>query len=323
MNNIFTEKGTKDFGYTEIAETLLQNRLNNGTEQSFYESMKGRLSNIPHYTEDDVNKGIELLHKHLENGMDVLFKVNDIDKDNQGVILSQIPTETIYDMKLLDEMNIMSNGDYRDFEAYFISNFKPDSNDNIELSEITIVDKVGIDRTIKLDNIIVIGYDNLKTCGSDYDGLEVTYAKNTDKEITNISNSDIIGKIFEREEIVENIDFVNYSLAEYDFHISGYKFNSPAEEKTLIIANFDVDNVNIELNNCNYQNMYKMLESSLNELNSEDNITPYQIIEKIDQISKDENISVKYTHLKRTGEISLNEVKDEYEKTDYNKDIEL
>lgn len=69
--------------------------------------------------------------------------------------------------------------------------------------------------------------------------------------------------------------------------------------------------------------MYKILESALNELNSEDNITPYQIIEKIDQNSKNENIEIKYTHLKRTGEISLNEVKEEYEKTDYKKDIEL
>lgn len=323
MNDLFMEKGTRDFGYTEIAEALLQNRLNNGTEQSFYEGMEQRLANIPHYTEDDVNKGMELLHKHLENGMDVLFKVDNIDKDNQGVILSQIPTETIYDMKLLDEMNIMSNGDYRDFEAYFIVNVKPDSNDNIELSEITLVDSIGIDRTVKLENNVVLNYDNLKVCGIDYDGIETIYAKNTDKEITDITNRDIIDKIFEREEIVGNIDFVNYSLAEYDFHITGYKFISPAEEKTLIISNFDVDNINIELNNCNYQNMYKILESALNELNSEDNITPYQIIEKIDQNSKNENIEIKYTHLKRTGEISLNEVKEEYEKTDYKKDIEL
>lgn len=255
--------------------------------------------------------------------MDVLFKVDNIDKDNQGVILSQIPTETIYDMKLLDEMNIMSNGDYRDFEAYFIVNVKPDSNDNIELSEITLVDSIGIDKTVKLENNVVLNYDNLKVCGIDYDGIETIYAKNTDKEITDITNRDIIDKIFEREEIVGNIDFVNYSLAEYDFHITGYKFISPAEEKTLIIGNFDVDNVNIELKDSNYQNMYKMLESSLNELNSEDNIIPYQIIEKIDQNSKNENIEIKYTHLKRTGEINLNEVKEEYEKTDYNKDIEL
>lgn len=235
MNDLFMEKGTRDFGYTEIAEALLQNRLNNGTEQSFYEGMEQRLANIPHYTEDDVNKGMELLHKHLENGMDVLFKVDNIDKDNQGVILSQIPTETIYDMKLLDEMNIMSNGDYRDFEAYFIVNVKPDSNDNIELSEITLVDSIGIDRTVKLENNVVLNYDNLKVCGIDYDGIETIYAKNTDKEITDITNRDIIDKIFEREEIVGNIDFVNYSLAEYDFHITGYKFISPAEEKTLII----------------------------------------------------------------------------------------
>lgn len=326
MNNIFTEKGTRDFGYTEIAETLLQNSLNNGTEQSFYESMKGRLSNIPHYTEDDVNKGIELLHKHLENGMDVLFKVDDIDGNNQGIILSQIPTETIYDMKLLDEMNIMSNGDYRDFESYFIVNLKPDSNDNIELSEITIVDSVGIDRTVKLDNSVVIGYDNLKVCGSDYDGLDVIYTKNTDKEITDITNRDIIDKIFEREEIIENIDFVNSSLGEYDFYITGYKeitfFNSP-DEKTLVITNNEVDNINITLKDSNYQNIYKMLDSALTELNSENNITPYQIIEKIDQHSKNENIEVTYTHLKRTGEISLNEVKDEYKKTDDNKDMEL
>ena len=34
-------------------------------------------------------------------------------------------------------------------------------------------------------------------------------------------------------------------------------------------------------------------------------------------------IKINILRLKRTGEISLNEVKDEYEKTDYNKDIEL
>ena len=329
MNNIFTEKGTRDFGYTEIAETLLQNRLNNGTEESFYESIKQRLKDMSRYNEDDVNKWIEFLHKHLENGMDVFFKVDNIDGNNQGVILSQIPTETIYDMKLLDEMNIMSNGDCRDFEAYFIVNLKPDRNDNIELSEVTIVDGVGIERTVKLDNSIVIGYDNLNICENDYDGLEITYAKNTNKEITDISNGDIIGKIFEREQIVENIDFVNSSLAEYDFYITGYKqYGSLAEEKILVIGNFDVDNIDITLKDSNYQNMYKMLESALTELNSENNITPYQIIEKIDQNSKNENIEVKYTHLKRTGEISLNEislneVKDEYEKTDNSKDIEL
>ena len=143
------EKGTRDFGYNEIAESLLQNRLNNGTQEVFYKGMEQRLRNIPHYTEDDVNKGIELLHEHLEKGMDILFKVDDINGDNQGIIVSQIPIETIYEMKLFDEMNIMVNGDYRDFESYFIANLKPDRNDNIELSEITIVDSVRNNRYLQ------------------------------------------------------------------------------------------------------------------------------------------------------------------------------
>lgn len=320
MDKLFMEKGTRDFGYTEIAEALLQNRLNNGTEQSFYEGMEQRLRNIPHYTEDDVNKGLELLHRHLEKGMDILFKVDDIDKNNQGVILSQIPIETIYEMKMLDEMNIMPNGDYRDFEAYFIANLKPDRNDNIELSEITLVDSVGIDRTVKLESNVVLNYDNLKVCGIDYDGIETVYAKNTDKEITDICKFDDINRIFERQDVVENIDFVNNSLAKYDFHIAGHKRDG---EKILIIGNYDVNDVTINLKNDSYQNIYEMLESSLSKLDSENNITPYKIIETIDQNSKNKNIDVKYTHLKRTGEISLNEVKDEYEKTDYNKDMEL
>ena len=320
MNNLFMEKGTRDFGYNEIAESLLQNRLNNGTEETFYKGMEQRLRDIPRYTEDDVNKGMELLHKHLENGMDILFKVDDINGDNQGVIVSQIPIETIYEMKLFDEMNIMPNGDYRDFESYFIANLKPDRNDNIELSEITIIDSVGIDRTVKLENNVILGYKNLKVCGNDYDGLEVTYAKNTDKEITDICKVDVIGRIFERQDVVENIDFVNNSLAKYDFHVAGHRLNG---EKTLMIGNYDVDNVTLHLKNDSYQNIYKMLESALSEVNTENNITQYGIIEKIDQTSKNENVEVKYTHLKRTGEISLNEVKDEYEKTDYKKDMEL
>ena len=320
MDKLFMEKGTRDFGYNEIAESLLQNRLNNCTEESFYKGMEQRLRDIPRYTEDDVNKGMELLHKHLENGMDILFKVDDINGDNQGVIVSQIPIETIYEMKLFDEMNIMPNGDYRDFESYFIVNLKPDRNDNIELSEITIVDSVGIDRTVKLDDNIILGYKNLKVCGSDCDGLEVTYAKNTDKEITDICKADVIGRIFEKQDIAENIDFVNNSLAKYDFHVAGHRLNG---EKTLMIGNYDVDNVTLHLKNDSYQNIYKMLESALSEVNTENNITPYSIIEKIDENSKNENVEVKYTHLKRTGEISLNEVKDEYEKTDYNKDMEL
>ena len=86
---------------------------------------------------------------------------------------------------------------------------------------------------------------------------------------------------------------------------------------------WDVNDVTINLKNDSYQKIYKMLESALSEVNTEKNITPYGIIEKIDQTSKNENVEVKYTHLKRTGEISLNEVKNEYEKTDYNKDMEL
>ena len=58
MDKLFMEKGTRDFGYNEIAESLLQNRLNNGTEEAFYKGMEQRLRDIPRYTEDDVNKGI-------------------------------------------------------------------------------------------------------------------------------------------------------------------------------------------------------------------------------------------------------------------------
>ena len=303
MDKLFMEKGTRDFGYNEIAESLLQNRLNNGTEEAFYKGMEQRLRDIPRYTEDDVNKGIELLHKHLENGMDILFKVDDINGDNQGVIVSQIPIETIYDMKLLDEMNIMPNGDYRDFESYFIANLKPDRNNNIELSEITIVDSVGIDRTIKLDNSVVIGYDNLKVCGTDYDGLEVTYAKNTDKEITDICKVDVIGRIFERQDVVEKIDFVNNSLAKYDFIIEGTYKN---DNNFINISNLP-NKININITENDIQKVYNVLEKTLTEINLSENMNEYEIASKIIKDCKQEKIDFNYG----------------YEKTDYNKDMEL
>ena len=98
--NMFAEKGTRDFGYNEIAESLLENNKNNGTEKDFYDSMRTRLENIKGYTEDDVNKGIELLEKHLENGMDILFKITEPHSNSLNAILSQINTEKIYEMKL-------------------------------------------------------------------------------------------------------------------------------------------------------------------------------------------------------------------------------
>ena len=306
MDKLFMEKGTRDFGYNEIAESLLQNRLNNGTEETFYKGMEQRLSNIPRYTEDDVNKGIELLHKHLENGMDILFKVDDINGDNQGVIVSQIPIETIYEMKLFDEMNIMPNGDYRDFESYFIANLKPDRNDNIELSEITIVDSVGIDRTVKLDDNIILGYKNLTICGSDCDGLEVTYAKNTDKEITDICKVDVIGKIFERQNVAENIDFVNNSLAKYDFTIEGTYKN---DNNFINISNLP-NKININIKENDTQKVYNVLEKTLTEINFTENMNEYEIASKIIKDCKQEKIDFDYEN-------------NIYEKTKNNQDMEL
>jgi len=306
MNNLFMEKGTRDFGYNEIAESLLQNRLNNGTEETFYKGMEQRLRDIPRYTEDDVNKGMELLHKHLENGMDILFKVDDINGDNQGVIVSQIPIETIYEMKLFDEMNIMPNGDYRDFESYFIANLKPDRNDNIELSEITIVDSVGIDRTVKFENNVILGYKNLKVCGNDYDGLEVTYAKNTDKEITDICKVDVIGRIFERQDVVENIDFVNNSLAKYDFTIEGTYKN---DNNFINISNLP-DKININIKENDTQKVYNVLEKTLTEINFTENMNEYEIASKIIKDCKQEKIDFDYEN-------------NMYEKTKNNQDIEL
>lgn len=306
MNNLFMEKGTRDFGYNEIAESLLQNRLNNATEEAFYKGMEQRLRDIPRYTEDDVNKGMELLHKHLENGMDILFKVDDINGDNQGIIVSQIPIETIYEMKLFDEMNIMSNGDYRDFESYFITNLKPDRNDNIELSEITIVDSVGIDRTVKLDDNIILGYKNLTVCGSDYDGLEVTYAKNTDKEITDICKVDVIGRIFERQDVAENIDFVNNSLAKYDFTIEGTYKN---DNNFINISNLP-NKININIKENDTQKVYKVLEKTLTEINFTENMNEYEIASKIIKDCKQEKIDFDYEN-------------NIYEKTKNNQDMEL
>lgn len=306
MNNLFMEKGTRDFGYNEIAESLLQNRLNNGTEETFYKGMEQRLRDIPRYTEDDVNKGMELLHKHLENGMDILFKVDDINGDNQGVIVSQIPIETIYEMKLFDEMNIMPNGDYRDFESYFIANLKPDRNDNIELSEITIVDSVGIDRTVKFENNVILGYKNLKVCGNDYDGLEVTYAKNTDKEITDICKVDVIGRIFERQDVVENIDFVNNSLAKYDFTIEGTYKN---DNNFINISNLP-NKININIKENDTQKVYNVLEKTLTEINFTENMNEYEIASKIIKDCKQEKIDFDYEN-------------NMYEKTKNNQDIEL
>lgn len=306
MDKLFMEKGTRDFGYNEIAESLLQNRLNNGTEEAFYKGMEQRLRNIPRYTEDDVNKGIELLHKHLEKGMDILFKVDDINGDNQGVIVSQIPIETIYEMKLFDEMNIMPNGDYRDFESYFIANLKPDRNDNIELSEITVVDSVGIDRTVKLDDNIILGYKNLTVCGSDYDGLEVTYAKNTDKEITDICKVDVIGRIFERQDVVEKIDFVNNSLAKYDFTIEG---NYKNDNNFINISNLP-NKININIKENDTQKVYNVLEKTLTEINFTENMNEYEIASKIIKDCKQEKIDFDYEN-------------NIYEKTKNNQDMEL
>lgn len=306
MDKLFMEKGTRDFGYNEIAESLLQNRLNNSTEEAFYKGMEQRLRDIPRYTEDDVNKGMELLHKHLEKGMDILFKVDDINGDNQGVIVSQIPIETIYEMKLFDEMNIMSNGDYRDFESYFITNLKPDRNDNIELSEITIVDSVGIDRTVKLDDNIILGYKNLTVCGSDYDGLEVTYAKNTDKEITDICKVDVIGRIFERQDVAENIDFVNNSLAKYDFTIEGTYKN---DNNHINISNLPT-NININIKENDVQKVYNVLEKTLTEINFTENMNEYEIASKIIKDCKQEKIDFDYEN-------------NIYEKTKNNQDMEL
>lgn len=158
--DIFVEKGTRDFGYNEIAESLLKNNQNNGTEKDFYDGMRKRLENIKGYSKDDVDKGMELLQRHLENGMDILFKINDPHSNSLNAILSQINTEQIYEMKLFDEMAIMESS-YIDLEANFIGNLKPANSGNFELDNITLIDNLGVGINIPLEESVVIDNKNL------------------------------------------------------------------------------------------------------------------------------------------------------------------
>ena len=160
MDKLFMEKGTRDFGYNEIAEALLENNRNNGTEKDFYDGMRKRLENIKGYSKDDVDKGMELLQRHLENGMDILFKITDPHSNSLNAILSQINTEQIYEMKLFDEMAIMESS-YIDLEANFIGNLKPANSGNFELDNITLIDNMGVGINIPLEESVVIDCKNL------------------------------------------------------------------------------------------------------------------------------------------------------------------
>ena len=316
MDKLFMEKGTRDFGYKEIAESLLQNRLNNGTEETFYKGMEQRLSNIPHYTEDDVNKGIELLHKHLENGMDILFKITDPHSDSLNAILSQINTEQIYEIKLFDEMAIMESS-YIDLEANFIGNLKPANSGNFELDNITLIDNMGVGINIPLEESVVIDCKNLIVLNIEDEDLQIPYAKNTDKPVTDIHNNEINKKILERIDVQEKIEFVNNTLSAYDFEIAGRSRVNKIE-----ISNYDNLNIVTAFVSDKISNVYDMLDKVCSKVCQND-MTKYEIIEEISRQCEKDNIEVEYSNFRENKQLKLEEVTEAYGKPNNKKELDL
>lgn len=311
------EKGTRDFGYNEIAEALLENNKNNGTEKDFYDGMRKRLENIKGYTEDDVNKGIELLEKHLENGMDILFKIDEPYANSLNAILSQINTEQIYEMKLLDEMAIMESS-YIDLEANFIGNLKPANSGNFELDNITLIDNLGVGINIPLEESVVIDNKNLIVSNIEDEDLEMPYAKNTDKPITDVYDNEINKKILDRIDIQEKIEFVNNTLSAYDFEIAGRS----ADVDKIEISNYENLNIVTAFTSDKISNIYDMLEKVCSKVCQND-VKNYELIEEISRQCEKDNIEVEYSNFRTNKELTLEEVTEAYGKPNDEKELDL
>ena len=315
--DIFIEKGTRDFGYNEIAESLLENNKNNGTEKDFYDGMRKRLENIKGYTEDDVNKGIELLEKHLENGMDILFKITDPHSNSLNAILSQINTEQIYEMKLFDEMAIMESS-YIDLEANFIGNLKPANSGNFELDNITLIDNIGVGINIQLEENVIIDNKNLIVSNIEDEDLQMPYAKNTDKPVTDIFDNEINKKILDRIDVQEKIEFVNNTLSAYDFEIAGRS----TDVDKIEISNYENLNIVTSLASDKISNVYDMLEKVCSKVCQND-IKNYELIEEISKQCEKDNIEVEYSNFRTNKQLTLEEVTEAYGKANNEKELDL
>ena len=315
--DIFIEKGTRDFGYNEIAESLLENNKNNGTEKDFYDGMRKRLENIKGYTEDDVDKGIELLEKHLENGMDILFKIDEPYANSLNAILSQISKEQIYEMKLLDEMAIMESS-YIDLEANFIGNLKPANSGNFELDNITLIDNLGVGINIPLEESVVIDNKNLIVLNIEDEDLEMPYAKNTDKPITDVYDNEINKKILERIDVQEKIEFVNNTLSAYDFEIAGRS----TDVDKIEISNYENPNIVTAFTSDKISNIYDMLEKVCSKVCQND-VKNYELIEEISRQCEKDNIEVEYSNFRTNKQLTLEEVTEAYGKPNNEKELDL
>lgn len=315
--NMFTEKGTRDFGYNEIAENLLENNKNNGTEKDFYDNMRKKLENIKGYTGDDVNKGIELLQKHLENGMDILFKITDPHSNSLNAILSQINTEQIYEMKLFDEMAIMESS-YINLEANFIGNLKPANSGNFELDNITLIDNLGVGINIPLEESVVIDNKNLIVSNIEDEDLKMPYAKNTDKPVTDIHNNEINKKILDKIDVQEKIEFVNNTLSAYDFEIAGRN----TDVNKIEISNYDNLNIVTSFTSDKTSNIYDMLEKVCSKVCQND-MNKYEIIEEISRQCEKDNIEIEYSNFRENKQLTLDEVAKAYGKPNNEKELDL
>ena len=315
--DMFIEKGTKDFGYNEIAESLLENNKNNGTEKDFYDGMRKRLENIKGYGEDDVNKGLELLQKNLENGMDILFKITDPHSNSLNAILSQINTEQIYEMKLFDEMAIMESS-YIDLEANFIGNLKPVNSGNFELDNITLIDNLGVGINIPLENSIVIDTKNLIVSNIEDEDLKMPYAKNTDKPVTDIYDNEINKKILDRIDVQEKIEFVNNTLAGYDFEISGRR----TDVDKIEISNYENLNIVTALTSDKISTIYNTLEKVCSKVCQND-MNKYKIIEEISRQCEKDNIEIEYSNFRENKQLTLDDVTKSYGKPNNEKELDL
>lgn len=314
--DMFIEKGTKDFSYNEIAESLLENNKNNGTEKDFYDGMRKRLENIKGYTEDDVNKGIELLEKHLENGMDILFKINESYANSLNAILSQINTEQIYEMKLFDEMAIMESS-YIDLEANFIGNLKPANSGNFELDNITLIDNLGVGINIPLEESVVIDNKNLIVSDIEDEDLQMPYVKNTDKPVTDVYDNEINKKILDRIDVQEKIKFVNNTLSAYDFEIAGRSRVNKIE-----ISNYENLNIVTAFTSDKISNVYDMLEKVCSKVCQND-VKNYEVIEEISRQCEKDNIEVEYSNFRTNKQLTLEEVAEAYGKPNNEKELDL
>ena len=315
--DMFIEKGTKDCGYNEIAESLLENNKNNGTEKDFYDGMRKRLENIKGYGEDDVNKGLELLQKNLENGMDILFKITDPHSNSLNAILSQINTEQIYEMKLFDEMAIMESS-YIDLEANFIGNLKPVNSGNFELDNITLIDNLGVGINIPLENSIVIDTKNLIVSNIEDEDLKMPYAKNTDKPVTDIYDNEINKKILDRIDVQEKIEFVNNTLAGYDFEISGRR----TDVDKIEISNYENLNIVTALTSDKISTIYNTLEKVCSKVCQND-MNKYKIIEEISRQCEKDNIEIEYSNFRENKQLTLDDVTKSYGKPNNEKELDL